>query len=111
MYVSYVYVGKGGGAYRCERVATSLATVWARVDMVFMWKTGKESLPSFMPRSERMTEMKWMQDELRRGREVDFVRSCIQSVFWSFWSKLRATCSDIYVRNIANDVVLAIKNR
>jgi len=60
---------------RCERVATSLATVWASVDSVFMWKTGKESLPSFTPRSERMTEMKWIQDELRSGRDVDFVRS------------------------------------
>lgn len=32
-------------------------------------------MPSFMPRSERMTEMKWMQEERRRGREVDFVSS------------------------------------
>jgi hypothetical protein len=29
-----------------------------------------------MPRSERMTDMKWMQEERRRGREEDFVRSC-----------------------------------
>jgi hypothetical protein len=27
------------------------------------------------PRSERMTEMKWMQEERRSGREVDLVRS------------------------------------
>lgn len=58
---------------RCERVATSLATVWARVLNGFTWKTGNESLPSFTPRSERMTEMKWMQDERRSGSEVDFV--------------------------------------
>ena len=40
-----------------------------------MWKTGKESLPSFMPRVERMTEMKWIQLLSRRGAELDFVRS------------------------------------
>ena len=28
-----------------------------------------------MPRSERMTERKWMQEERRRGSDVDFVRS------------------------------------
>lgn len=60
---------------RWERVATSLATVWARVENGLMWKTGKESLPSFTPRSERITDMKWMQEERRRGRDVDFVRS------------------------------------
>ena len=65
-----------GETYRWERVATSLATVWARVEKEFMWKTGKGSLPSFMPRSERMTDMKWMQEERRWGREEDFVRSC-----------------------------------
>lgn len=59
----------------CERVATSFATVWARVEKGLTWKTGKESLPSFTPRSERMTEMKWMQEERRSGRDVDFVRS------------------------------------
>jgi hypothetical protein len=42
----------------CERVATSLATVWARVANGVMWNTGKESLPSSTPRSDRMTEMK-----------------------------------------------------
>jgi hypothetical protein len=61
---------------RCDRVATSLATVCARVEYGLTWKTGKESLPSFTPRSDRMTDMKWMQDERRSGREVDFVRSC-----------------------------------
>lgn len=61
---------------RCERVATSLATVWARVLKGLTWKTGYESLPSFTPLSERMTDMKWMQDERRRGREVDFVSNC-----------------------------------
>lgn len=60
---------------RCERVATSLATVCARVEKGLTWKTGKESLPSLTPRSERMTDMKWMQELRRRGREVDFVRS------------------------------------
>jgi len=61
---------------RWERVATSFATVWARVEYGFMWKTGKESLPSFTPRSERITPMKWMHDERRSGRDVDLVRSC-----------------------------------
>ena len=60
---------------RWDRVATSLATVWARVEYGFTWNTGNESLPSFTPRSERMTDMKWMQEERRRGREVDLVRS------------------------------------
>lgn len=43
---------------RWERVATSLATVWARVEKGFTWNTGNESLPSLTPRSERMTLMK-----------------------------------------------------
>ena len=45
---------------RCERVAQSFATVCARVLKGVTWKTGYESLPSSTPRSERMTEMKWM---------------------------------------------------
>lgn len=61
---------------RCERVAASLATVCASVLKGLTWKTGNESLPSFTPRSERMTDMKWMQEERRRGREVDFVSNC-----------------------------------
>lgn len=61
---------------RWERVATSFATVWASVLNGFTWKTGKESLPSFTPRSERMTDMKWIQEERRRGRDVDVVSSC-----------------------------------
>lgn len=60
---------------RWERVATSFATVWASVLYGLMWKTGNESLPSLTPRSERMTDMKCMQDDRRRGREVDLVRS------------------------------------
>jgi hypothetical protein len=64
---------------RCERVATSFATVCASVLYGFTWNTGKESLPSFTPRSERMTEMKWMQDERSSGREVDLVSSCRDS--------------------------------
>lgn len=60
---------------RCERVATSFATVAARVEKGLTWKTGKESLPSLTPRSERITVMKWMQEERRRGRDVDFVSS------------------------------------
>jgi hypothetical protein len=56
-------------------VATSFATVWARVESGVTWKTGKESLPSYMPRVERMTVIKWMQVFRRSGREEDLVRS------------------------------------
>ena len=60
---------------RWERVATSLATACASVFIALTWKTGNESLPSLTPRSERITLIKWMQDEDRSGREVVFVRS------------------------------------
>ena len=46
----------------------------------FTWKTGKLSWPSSTPRSERMTEMKWMHEERRRGSEVDLVRSCVMNL-------------------------------
>ena len=49
--------------------------MWARVDWGLMWKTGYESLPSIMPRVERMTEMKCRQVFSRRGAELDLVRS------------------------------------
>lgn len=61
-------------------VATSFATVWARVLSGVTWKTGNESLPSCMPRVERMTLMKWMQVLRRRGSEDDFVRSLTSTV-------------------------------
>jgi hypothetical protein len=67
---------------RWERVATSFATVCARVLYGLTWKTGNESLPSFTPRSERMTDMKWMQEDRRSGREVDFVRSWYDVSCW-----------------------------
>lgn len=60
---------------RWERVATSLATVWARVEYGVMWNTGNESFPSLTPRSLRMTPMKWMQEDRRSGRDVVLVRS------------------------------------
>ena len=41
-----------------------------------MWKTGYESLPSFMPRVERTTDMKCMQVFSSKGAELDLVRSC-----------------------------------
>jgi hypothetical protein len=56
-------------------VATSLATMCARVFIGVTWNTGKESLPSIMPRFERMYETKCMQVFLRRGSEEDLVRS------------------------------------
>ena len=40
-----------------------------------MWKTGYESLPSFIPRVESTTEMKCMHVFSRSGAELDFVRS------------------------------------
>lgn len=48
-----------------------------------MWKTGNESLPSFTPRVERMTEMKWMQVLSSKGAEDDLVRSWQMSEFQS----------------------------
>ena len=56
-------------------VATSLATVCAKVESGVTWNTGKESLPSFMPRVDRMTVMKWMQVLRRRGSDEDLVSS------------------------------------
>ena len=49
--------------------------MWARVESGVTWKTGNESLPSYMPRVESMTVIKWMQVFLRSGREEDFVSS------------------------------------
>lgn len=60
---------------RCERVAQSFATVCASVLNGVTWKTGYESLPSWTPRSERMTPMKWMQDDERSGMAEVSVRS------------------------------------
>lgn len=60
---------------RCERVAQSFATVCANVLNGATWKTGNESLPSANPRSERITEMKWMQLDERSGIEEVSVSS------------------------------------
>ena len=60
---------------RCDRVATSFATVCARVLNGVTWKTGYESFPSAMPRSERITVMKCMQVESSSGSEAVDVRS------------------------------------
>lgn len=87
----FISIRFGSGADRNGRlklylwalVATSLATVWASVEYGLTWNTGKESLPSFIPRVERMTEMKWMQVLSRNGAELDLVRSCGVSVFFS----------------------------
>lgn len=77
---------------RWERVAQSFATVCARVLNGVTWKTGKESLPSVMPRSERMTEMKWMHEDVSSGIEEVSVRSyremeSVQSAYPSISSK------------------------
>lgn len=94
---------------RCDRVATSFATVCARVLKGLTWKTGNESLPSFTPRSERMTDIKWMQEERRRGREVVLVRSYDRQCFDHGWGSRRAY-SDIDMGYVANDIVLGIEN-
>lgn len=65
---------------RWERVAQSLATVWASVLTGVTWKTGYESWPSFTPRSVRMMEMKCMQVSLRSGMEELSVSSCVDHV-------------------------------
>lgn len=41
---------------------------------------GKLSLPSPIPRSVRMTEMKWMQEFVRSGRLLELVRSLTSAV-------------------------------
>lgn len=61
-------------------VATSFATVWASVLIGVTWKTGNESLPSYIPRVLNMTEMKCMHVFRRRGRLDDFVRSLTSTV-------------------------------
>ena len=72
---------------RWERVAQSLATVCARVLKGVTWNTGNESWPFSTPRSDRMTLMKWMQLEVRRGMEEVSVRSwgggvSMNAVYW-----------------------------
>lgn len=61
-------------------VATSLATVCASVLMGVTWNTGKESLPSCMPRVLKMTEIKCMHVFRRSGSEEDFVSSFTSTV-------------------------------
>lgn len=41
---------------------------------------GNESLPSPIPRSDRMTEMKWMQVDFRRGMLLLFVSNLTSAV-------------------------------
>jgi len=65
---------------RWERVATSFATVWARVLIGVTWKTGYESWPSFRPRSERMIEMKCMHVSVSSGMDELSVSSCMEHV-------------------------------
>lgn len=93
---------------RCERVATSFATVWARVDKGLTWKTGYGSLPSFIPRSERMTEMKCMQEERRRGREAVDVRSYTQSA--EVVSEGVETYASVDVRDVSDHIGLIVED-
>lgn len=56
--VHLLFISQMCSSYRCDRVATSFATVWASVDPGLTWKTGNESLPSINPLVDRITEMK-----------------------------------------------------
>jgi hypothetical protein len=62
----------------CALVAMSFAVVCANVEYGLTWNTGKESFPFSTPRSERMTEMKCRQEDLRSGRLLILVR-CLTS--------------------------------
>lgn len=64
-----------GLAYRCDFVATIFATVCARVEAGFTWKTGNESLPSSSPRVDRITEIKWVHVFWSSGNDEERVRS------------------------------------
>ena len=57
-------------------MATNFATVCANVEWGLIWKTGYESLPSFIPRVDKTTEIKCMHVFSSKGAELDFVRSC-----------------------------------
>jgi hypothetical protein len=65
--------------YRCDLVATTLATVCASVDVGLTWKTGNESFPSTKPRVDRMTETKCVHVLCSRCSDEDRVRSCFLS--------------------------------
>ena len=67
-------------------------------------------MPSFTPRSERMTVMKWMQEDRRSGRDVDFVRSYYDNQPLGFARRKGVAYADIDMRDIANNVVLGVKN-
>lgn len=61
-------------------VATSLATVWARVFIGVTWKTGNESFPSNIPLVDKMTEMKCIHVFRSRGSDEDFVSNFVSVV-------------------------------
>jgi hypothetical protein len=96
---------------RCERVATSFATVWASVLYGSTWKTGNESLPSLTPRSERMTEMKWMQEDRRSGSDVDFVRSYQAVSCWRYFMQGEVAYFNVHLRDVPDDIVLRVQDR
>lgn len=62
-------------AYRCDLVATTFATVCARVELGSTWKTGKESWPSIKPLVDKTTETKCVHVLCRRGSDEDRVKS------------------------------------
>lgn len=74
-------------------MATTLATVWARVEPGFTWKTGKESLPSIKPRVDKITEMKLVQGLCKSGSDEDRVRSyCGQTSLFFFHILTKCAC-------------------
>ncbi len=76
-------------SYLWDLVATSFATVWANVEKGLTWNTGNESLPSFIPRDDSMTEMKWIHEDLNKGSELVFVRS------WNRGQKMARRCRSL----------------
>lgn len=82
---------------RCARVATNFATVWARVECGLTWKTGKESRPSSTPRSDKMTEIKCMQDDCNSGKLVREVRcwTSLVEMLPTTLSPLSTTATDV----------------
>ena len=87
---------------------TNFATVCANVEYGLTWNTGKESLPSFIPRVESITEMKWIHVLSNRGAELDFVKSCFLSA--RIHNQELFTYLDIRSRDIAYDVLLVVND-
>lgn len=55
--------------------------------------------------------MKCMQEERSSGSDVVFVRSCNSQPFLSDSDMVQSTHSNIYVRDVADNVVLSVQDR